>query len=72
MKTIKNITVTVKYKVTLSNLEITDEIYNSFIERMDDCDNVDGFEGSDESNWLVDNINEQDACYLEYEIDWIE
>ncbi len=73
MKTIKELTVKVTYYVGLSDVEVSDELYEALLHMADrgeiSCDSA----GSDEQidtaiEWLGDNIREDDACSWEYEI----
>jgi hypothetical protein len=74
MKTIKNLTVTVTYRVGLGDVEVSDEMLKK-LEAMQDsgrwnCN--DHSNHADAAEWLSDNINEADAFDWEYEIDELE
>lgn len=70
---IKNLYVKVIYHVGLSDVEVSDELYEA-LQHLADCGTTsDTFLGLDEqvntaTEWLGDNICEDDACDLEYEI----
>ena len=77
MKRIKDLTVTVTYTVSLSDVEVNEKVFDSLNALADrgsvHCD----FAGRDEQigtafEWLGDNINENDACGWEYEIEEME
>lgn len=75
MKKIKDLTVTVKYTVSLGNVEVDDETYAS-LDKMADRFEVSGDEIASErdlfpaSEWLCDNIHESDAYDWTYEVDF--
>lgn len=58
MKTIKNLTATVQYEVSLENLEVSDEIYEQLLLGIDDIDDEETLD------WLVENIEEIDEPSL--------
>lgn len=77
MKRIKDLTVTVTYTVSLSDVEVSEKVFDALNALADrgsvHCD----FAGRDEQigtafEWLGDNINENDACGWEYEIEEME
>lgn len=77
MKRIKDLTVTVTYTVGLSDVEVNEKVFDALNALADrgsvHCD----FAGRDEQigtafEWLGDNINENDACGWEYEIEEME
>lgn len=71
MKNIKDLTIKVTYRVGLSNIEVSDEVYNELAKAYDEGGDVpewdDELENANE--WLLDNIRQADAMYWEYEID---
>lgn len=71
---VKNLTVTVKYRVTISNVEIDDEIFNQLKESHDDNEILepDMMEYLDAADWLSENIKEKDCWDWECKIDEIE
>lgn len=78
MKTIKDLTVKVTYTVGLSDVEVSDEVYESMtaaydkggeVPSPDECYLNGKQELSLASHWLTDNIQESDAMYWVYEIE---
>lgn len=71
MKTIKDLSVKVTYKVGLGGLEVSDKVFEQLNEIADNSGEVDGtgFEYPDAIEWLQNNIKEGDCCDLEYEIE---
>lgn len=74
MKTIKGLTVKVTYRVSLGNVEVSDDAYEALGECYDKGGDVPMPNESDEdsaeaSEWLSDNIREADAMDWEYEIE---
>lgn len=73
MKTIKNLEVKVTYTVSLSDVEVPDDVYDALSE----CYEVFGFVSqasmsdaeSVASDWLNDNIFQDDSMDWEYEIE---
>jgi len=70
MKTIKDISVTVAYRVGLGGIEVSDEVFEQLNEIADNGTEVDGtgMEYPEAIEWLRDNIKEGDCCDLQYEI----
>lgn len=76
MKAIKDLTVQVTYRVGLGNLEVSDNIYNGLIKIAhrvsisdDEANMTKDKDVQAAFEWLTDNIRENDAMSLEYEID---
>ncbi len=74
MKTIKDLTVKVTYRVGLGNIEVRDEIYEALDYLADrgetGCDLVDVDEKVGTAfEWLADHIHERDAFDWDYEVD---
>lgn len=75
MKTIKDLTIKVTYRVGLGDVEVSDEVYDALGECYDKGGDVSGAstcttdEESIASEWLSDNIREADAMDWEYEIE---
>lgn len=67
MKTIKDLTVKATYKVGLSNVEVSDEVYNQLSQYYDEGENV--YALSEVEEWLMDNIRQDDAMEWEFEIE---
>lgn len=67
MKIIKNLNVTVKYSVKLTDVEVPDDVYEQFLDCSDFSDN--SFDNDEAFDWLRDNIKEEDSFSLEYEVD---
>lgn len=83
MRTIKNLTVKVTYTVALGEVEVEDEEYESLMKAHneycgevpspDECCCFNGKQAlSPASEWLSENIKENDAMDWEYEIQDIE
>ena len=77
MKRIKDLTVTVTYTVSLSDVEVNEKVFDALNALADrgclHCNLVDRDELVGTAfEWLGDNINENDACNWEYEIEEME
>lgn len=74
MKTIKDLSVKVTYKVGLGNLKVPNKVYKQLNEIFDEGGEVNGMEMeyTEATEWLRNNIREADCCDLEYEIDDLE
>lgn len=72
MKVIKDLTIAVTYTVGLSDVEVPDEVYEALSSCYDEGGEVspDSFDKHEQiaSEWLSDNIHEEDAMAWEYEI----
>lgn len=70
MKTIKDLSVKVTYKVGLGDVEVSNEVFEQLQEIADSEMEIDGMsmEFPEALDWLRDNIKERDCCDLEYEI----
>lgn len=74
MKTIKDLCVTVKYTVQLSDIEVRDEVAESLFVCSEQYDfngltaDVDR-EIAKGIEWLNDHVREHDACDIYYDID---
>lgn len=70
---VKNLDVKVTYRVGLSDVEVSDELYEA-LQHLGDygeisCDLIDADEQIEMAfEWLEDNIRETDAYDMEYEI----
>lgn len=71
MKKIDNLTVKVTYTVSLSDVEVSESVYQGLIAHgeldPDDC-NLDANERN-ALEWIADNITEHDAVNLNYDVD---
>ena len=71
MKKINNMTVTVTYTVSLSDVEVPDNVHEGLMDRYEFCD--DDFCLSENEiqafDWLVTHIEERDAVAWKYEVD---
>lgn len=72
MKVIKDLTIAVTYTVGLSDVEVSDEVYEALSSCYDEGGEVlpDSFDKHEQiaSEWLSGNIHEEDAMAWEYEI----
>ena len=72
MKRINNLTVEVRYTVSLGDVDVPDDVYDALAECESselNCDDLDMTEEQNKSiEWLSDNISERDAMTWEYEI----
>ncbi|MBT1285937.1 hypothetical protein [Phocaeicola dorei] len=72
MKTIKDLTIKVTYTVGLSNVQVSDDVYEALSNCYDEGGQVttDGFDNEEQtaSEWLSDHVHESDAIDWEYEI----
>lgn len=75
MKNIKDITVKVTYTVALSDVKVSDRLYEALCNSYDECfelgsdaeyDNEDACKASE---WLSDNIKKEDAMEWRFEIE---
>ncbi|MDY3852449.1 MAG: hypothetical protein SO013_06110 [Prevotella sp.] len=74
MKTIKDLTVKVTYTVGLSDVQVSDVVYDALEFLADlgetNCDHIDdGEEVGRAFEWLTNHIREDDACDWSYEVD---
>ena len=71
MKTIKNLSVTVTYKVGLGNIKMPENIYAEIIEAIENCDSIKGVgeKYQNASEWLSSNIRERDCFDWETNVD---
>ena len=73
MKTIKDLTVRVKYTVGLGDVEVSDEVYEALQNLADrgemNCDFVYDKQVGTAFEWLSDHIHEDDAIDWNYEVD---
>lgn len=74
MKSIKEITVTVKYRAGLGGFKCSEEVYQELKEAFEECHEIDATgRGYDKaSEWLSNHIRESDAIDISYEIDEFE
>lgn len=74
MKTIKDLSVKVTYKVGLGNLEVPNKVYKQLNEIVDEGGEVDGtgMDYPEATEWLRNNIRERDCNDIEYEIEDLE
>ena len=72
MKTIKELTIRVTYRVGIGNFKVPDNIYNELNQiagsGIGEVDGM-GMEYSDAVEWLRDNIQERDCCDISYAIE---
>jgi hypothetical protein len=61
MKKIKNITVKVTYEVSLSNIEVKDEVYNDLLECYETGEDIDG-DSCDTVMDFIDSYVHEDTC----------
>jgi hypothetical protein len=71
MKTIKDLSVNVTYRVGLGDLEVSEKVFEQLNEIADNGVSIDGtgMDYPEANEWLKDNIKERDCCDLEYEIE---
>lgn len=78
MKTIKDLTIKVTYRVGLGNVEVPDEVYNALgecydrggdVPMPDECSINGQPELVEAAEWLTDNIRQNDAMDWEFEIE---
>lgn len=75
MKTIKDLSVKVTYRVGLGNLKVPKKVYDQLNEIVDEGGEVDGTgmeEYPEATEWLTNNIRERDCMDIEYEIEELE
>jgi hypothetical protein len=75
MKVIKELSVTVKYTVSISELEVSDEVYNQLVdanERGEEIDPSGSMSFPDASDWISSIVKEADSLYWSAEINEIE
>lgn len=74
MRTLEDLHIKVTYTVKLSDLEVSDEVFNELLQLYYQNDSIDGFDDTRHPKaiqWLNKNIEEQDAYELNYEIELI-
>lgn len=78
MKTIKDLTIKMTYRVGLGNIEVSDEVYNALadcydrggdVPMPDGCSITGHPELAEAAEWLIDNIQQIDAMDWEFEIE---
>jgi len=63
---VKDLTITVKYTVALSDVGMSEEVYNQLVDAYDeDCVS----DLTEAGSWLADNIRECDAMEWKAEVD---
>ena len=76
MKTIQNIDVRVTYSVRLSNVEVSDDVYDALINNDGNEFDCNDYNLTEEElkveEWLIDHIHEQDAYEWSHIIEEIE
>ena len=74
MKTVKDLTVVVRYRVGLSDIEMPQEVYDQLIEATDNGDVIDSSgmrKHPEAAEWLSENIRERYCMDWECEIEYI-
>jgi len=74
MRTVKDLTVEVKYRVGLGDVEMPQKVYDQLIEATENGDVIDPsgmLKYPEASEWLSDNIRERDCMDWECEIEEI-
>lgn len=72
MKTVKDLTVEVKYRVGLGNVEVPDDVFEQLVEAADNWDRIDPTMMNkyvEAAEWLTENIRERDCMDWECEIE---
>jgi hypothetical protein len=72
MRTIKDLTVRVIYRVGIGNIQVPENVYNELNQIAESgIGEVDGMgtECTDAVEWLRDNIQERDCCDINYAIE---
>lgn len=71
MKKIKDLMVKVTYTVSLSDVEVPDEIFDELAKAYDEGGDMSEWDNELENanEWLSDNIRQEDATDWEYEIE---
>lgn len=78
MKTIKDLTIKVTYRVGLGNVKVPDQVYNALgecydrggdVPMPDECSTTGQPELAEAAEWLTDNIRQNDAMDWEFEIE---
>lgn len=72
MKTIKDLTVEVKYRAGLGDVEVPQNVYDQLMEASDNGDVIDPSyysKYSEAAEWLTDNIRERNCMDWECEIE---
>lgn len=71
MKTVKDLSVTVTYKVGLGNVEMPENVYKQIVEAAEKGCAIEGtdLKYSDAAEWLANNIKERDCFEWGTEID---
>lgn len=71
MKKIKDLMVKVTYTVSLSDVEVPDEVFDELAKAYDEGGDMSEWDNELENanEWLSDNIRQEDATDWEYEIE---
>ena len=72
MRTVKDLTVEVKYRVGLGNVEVPDDVFEQLVEAADNWDRIDPTMMNkyvEAAEWLTENIRERDCMDWECEIE---
>jgi len=72
MKTVKDLTVKVTYRVGLGDVEMPQKVYDQIVEAAENGDDIDpsgSRKYADAADWLSDNIRERDCMDCEAEIE---
>jgi hypothetical protein len=72
MKTVKDLTVKVTYRVGLVDVEMPQKVYDQIVEAAENGDDIDPSDPrkyTDAADWLSDNIRERDCMDWEAEIE---
>ena len=73
MKTVKNLSVTVTYKVGIGNVEMPDNVYEQLLKAAKNNDEIDGVGNTyrEASDWLSNHVKEGDCFDWKTEINQI-
>ena len=72
MKTVKDLTISVKYRVGLGDVDMPQNVYDQLVEASENGDEIDPCDNrkySDAAEWLSDNIKERDCMEWSAEVD---
>lgn len=72
MKTVKDLTVKVTYRVGLGDVEMPQKVYDQIVEAAENGDDIDPSDPrkyADAADWLSENIRERDCMDWEAEIE---
>ena len=72
MKTVKDLTISVKYRVGLGDVDMPQKVYDQLVEAAENGDEIEPMDSrkyADAAEWLSDNVKERDCMEWYAEVD---